>query len=98
MAKIILNNEEFNFLGYNRNTYFTGDSMSSTAYITTMSGDNLNSKLQSLAQDSIESIVIKMEDNTIIYSLDNINAKINSIDESYNGVDAVNTNLNLQFN
>lgn len=98
MAKIILNNEEFNFLGYNRNTYFTGDSMNSTAYITTMSGDNLNSKLQSLAQNSIESIVIKMEDNTVIYSLNNIDAKINSIDESYNGIDAVNTNLNIQFN
>lgn len=98
MAKIILNDEEFSFQGYNRNTYFNEDSMNSNAYISTLRGPNLASRLQALAESTITSISIKKEDETVIYSLTNISAKINSIDESYNGDDAINTNLNIQFN
>ncbi len=97
MAKIILNNDEFDFLGYNRNIYLNGEDIVSTGYISSISGDNLDSKLNILMQETIESIIIK-KDNDIIYSINNLNAKIVSIDESYNGDDAINTNLNLQFN
>ena len=98
MAKIVLNNEEFGFQGYNRNTYFNGENITSTGYITGLSGSDLPARLEALAESALTSIIIKKEDNTVIYSLTNLNAKINSIDENYNGIDAVLTSLNLQFN
>lgn len=98
MSTITLNNEEFNFTSYNRNTYFSADSMSSSGYIGGLEGANLATRLQALAQTSITSITIKKEDETVIYSLQDIDAHITNIDESYNGIDMVITNLNLQFN
>lgn len=98
MAKIILNNEEFDFQGYNRNTYFNGDSITSTGYVNGLTGTNLAQRLYALAEEPLTSIAIKKDDDTVIYTLANLNAKVNSIDENYNGIDAVLTNLNLQFN
>lgn len=96
MAKIILNNEEFNFLGYNRNTYFNGDTIQSNAYISALDGENLPTRLQTLAEDTITSIKIKVNDE-IIYNLTNLDAKISNFDEAFNGSDAVNTNVNINF-
>ena len=98
MAKIILNNEEFDFQGYSRNTYFNEDTMSGTGYISGVSGSNLATRIQALAFQPITSITIKKSDDTVIYSLENIDVKIQSVDEAYNGVDMVITNLNLIFN
>ena len=96
MAKIILNNEEFDFQGYNRNTYFNNENLSSNAYISGLNGENLNARLVALAQTTIGSLIIKNDDK-VIYSLENIHAKVMNIDENFNGTDMININLNLQF-
>lgn len=98
MAKIILNNEEFNFDGYTRNAYFnTGTENNNNVYINNIRGNNLNTRLQELLENDITSIAIKVDDQ-IIYTLSDIHAKIYSMDEAYNGVNAVTTNINIQFN
>ena len=97
MAKIILNNEEFDFSGYNRSIYFSDENMTSNGYISNLRGTNVTNRLSDLAQETITSITIK-KDNDVIYELDDIDAKINTMDESYNGDDAVITNVNIQFN
>lgn len=97
MAKIILNEQEFDFDGYTRNTYFNDDSISSSGYIGNIQGANVANALAGLGEDGITSISIKVGEN-VIYNLTNINAHITSIDESFNGVDKVNTNINLLFN
>jgi len=46
MAKIILNNEEFNFDGYTRNAYFnTETENNNNVYINNIRGNNLNTRL-----------------------------------------------------
>lgn len=99
MAKIILNDEEFAFSGYSRTTYFNADeTISSSGYIGDLRGNNLATRISALAQEPITFLSIEKDDGTEIYTLNNINAKINSMDESYNGTDMIMTNLNLQFN
>lgn len=97
MAKIIFNNEEFQFGGYNRNIYFSNDTITSTGYVNMITGENVANRLQELMNDPITSIAIKKDDDTIIYSLDNLQAQITNIDESFNGNDQVVTNLGLKF-
>ena len=97
MAKIILNEQEFDFDGYSRNTYFNDNTISSTGYIGNIQGANAANALAELGEDTITSISIKVDED-IIYNLTDIDARITSIDESFNGVDRVNTNINLQFN
>lgn len=97
MAKIILNNEEFDFNGYNRNTYFHDDSISSTAYISDLRSIDLANRLKTLSQTTITSLQITVN-NEVIYNLADIDAKMTSMDEAFNGVDTINTNVNLQFN
>ena len=98
MAKIIINDIEFDFTGYSRSTYFSEDSINSNGYVGGLNAEGLNEKLEALAQTSITSISIKRDDDTVIYSIENLDAKIISIEESYNGMDSMNTNINLQFN
>ena len=97
MAKIILNSTEFNFDGYSRNTYFSENSINSTAYINNLRCPDLANVLNALSEEPITSIEIEVDDEPI-YTLSNINAHVNSMEESFNGVDRVNVNLNLQFN
>lgn len=97
MAKIIFNNEEFQFGGYNRNIYFSNDTITSTGYVNMITGTNVANRLQELMNDPITSIVIKKDDDTVIYSLDNLQAQITNIDENFNGNDQVVTNLGLKF-
>ena len=97
MAKIVLNEQAFDFDSYTRNTYFNGESITSSAYIGNMRGADLANTLAELGTEAITSISITVNDEPI-YTLSNINAHINSMDESFNGVDQINTNLNLQFN
>lgn len=97
MAKIILNENEFDFDSYTRNTYFNENSISSTAYIGKIHGADLANTLAELGTEAITSISITVNDEPI-YTLSNIDAHITSMDESFNGVDQIHTNLNLQFN
>ena len=96
MSTVILNSNEFEFSYYNRNTYFNETGLSSTATISGLKGTNVADTLTSLAEDTISLIQIK-KDNNIIYSLEDINAKIQSFDESYDG-NNFNVNLNINFN
>lgn len=99
MAKIILNNEEFIFINYNRNTYFSEEEITSNGYINGIGGENARSRLDTLGQETITSITIKNNYNITIYSLENIEAKIVNIDESYaDGQDGVTISLNIKFN
>lgn len=102
MAKIILNNEEFNFDGYTRNTFFGTDAINkefitSNAYITGLKGENLITRLNALSSTSITSLQIVVA-GEVIYTLSDITARFTSMDESFNGIDTINVNLNIQFN
>ena len=102
MAKIILNNEEFNFDGYTRNTFFGADaaneeSLTSNAYITGLKGENLITRLNALSYTPITSLQIVVG-REVIYALSDITARFTSMDESFNGNDAMNVNLNIKFN
>lgn len=98
MAKIILNNEEFDFTNYNRTTYFSENTITGNGYIGGLKGTDLTTRLETLARNPITSLSIKTDDSRVIYSLNNINATINNMDENYDGVSDVNIGLNIQFN
>lgn len=98
MAKIILNNEEFNFSDYSRNIQFDNGVPKGSGQIGYLTGADVSERLIPFGNTTITSIIIKKDDNTIIYSLEDIEAKITSIDEVFNGFDEVYTNLIFQFN
>ncbi len=93
MNTIKFNNTEFELESYNRNTYFGGENMTSNAscgIITT----NIAS-INSLAESTITSLQI-YHNEQLIYDLQNINAKIDSISE-YLNTDRINITLNVTF-
>lgn len=94
MAKIKLNDTQFNLLGYSKNTYFNQESISSNATCNVSLADI--DVLNELAEDTITSIQIYNNENTLIYNLDNINARIESLNEYLNG-DRIDINVNLIF-
>lgn len=93
MTKIILNNVEFQLEAYNRNTYFNGNTMSSNASISIGQGDI--DALCTLGKTIITSLEIQINDETI-YTLNNIHAKINELNEYFNG-ERISTNMSLTF-
>lgn len=99
MATIILNGEEeFTFSDYSRYINFEMQTISDTATINNIQGENVGSRLYELAQGTITSLQIKNNDR-IIYTLDNLNGTITNLYEGYGGnSDSVTANLNLKFN
>lgn len=96
MATMIFNDTlEFEFNDYSRNTYFNGNSITSEGYINGILGANISTELDDFANVPITSIQIKKEDE-IVYSLQDINATLASINEGYNGSN-VYTNITLRF-
>lgn len=93
MSTIIINDTEFEFENYNRNTTYTDKGIVSDAYISTIKNTNTLNDIQTLAQEQITSIKIK-RDGEIIYELADLNAMIQSIDESYDGT-RVNFNVHI---
>ena len=92
MSTIILNETELEFQGYNRHTYYdANDGVISNAYINMINGENTLASITALTKEIITSIKIK-KDNEIIYELSNLNAQIQSSDESYDG-NYVNINI-----
>ena len=59
-------------------------------------GENALASITALAEETITSIKIK-KDNEIIYELSNLDAQIQSSDESYDG-NYVNINIQINFN
>ena len=82
MNKIKLNNVEVELESYNKTTYFSEHAMNSNANCVVITNDV--TALHTLAETVITSIQIK-SDETIIYDLQNINGKIDNINEYLNG-------------
>ena len=93
MNKIKFNNTEFEVESYNKSTYFNSESMSSNANCTLLT--NNITGLNALAEESITSIQIT-HDNELIYDLQNINARIDNINEYLNG-DRIGITIGLTF-
>ena len=93
MNIIKLNDAEFQVESYNKTTTFSGENISSSAYCQ-VNTDNINT-LNELAADPITSIQI-LHDGDLIYNLQNINAKIDNINESLS-MDRIFINVNLTF-
>jgi len=97
MATMIFNESlEFEFGDYSRNTYFGGETISSDGYVNNIQGANIAAELEDFANEPITSIQIK-KDNEVIYNLTDIDARLTSINEGYNG-DRMYTNIVLHFN
>lgn len=95
MKTIKFNNVEFNLDSYSRSTSFMTDTIISTGYCALSNVDNM-SDLKSVAQEDITSLQIYCDEN-LIYSLEDINLHIDSINE-YLQEDKMIVNLNLTFN
>ena len=93
MTVLKLNNTEFELVAFNRNTYFSENSISSTANCDINLSDV--SSLEALIDTTITSFQIKYENN-VIYDLTDISAKITSISE-YLNTDHISTNIGLTF-
>ncbi len=93
MNKIKFNNTEFEVLNYSKNTYFNEGSMSSNASCAIKTDDVSN--LHTFGLTPITSIEIT-HDDTVIYTLDNIHARVSNIGE-YLETDHININIDLIF-
>ena len=93
MNTIKLNEVEMQVDGYNKNTYLSGDTITSNASCSVRT--NNITALNELMTTPIESIQI-YHDNTLIYDLDDINARVDNINE-YLNEDHMNINVNLTF-
>ena len=95
MTKIVINNNEFDVLSFNRNTYVNEDQVFSNASIIFAANDTPVSNLHALVGNSITSLKLKKNDE-IIYDAGEINATITSLNESLMG-DEININANIEF-
>ena len=82
MNIIKINNIEFEVEGYNKNTYFSGGTVTSNGNMTIRVSDMTT--LNELAEDTIDTIQI-YHDNEQVYNLQDADAKIDSINEYFNG-------------
>ena len=93
MNKIKFNNVELTLVGYSRTTYFNGENISSNGSCNVITDDI--TELNELAQDTITSLQI-YSDNELIYNLQDINAKIDNINE-YLDEDHISISISLTF-
>lgn len=93
MNKIKLNNHEFEVENYNRTLQSVNSEIASNGYCTVWLTDDFD--IASLMQETITSVQI-YHDESLIYDLDNLNAKIYSANEYLNG-DHMVISLNLNF-
>ena len=93
MNTIKLNNVEFEIVGYSRSTYFSGDKMTSTANCVFREADA--NTINNLLGTEITSLQIYYND-TLIYDLQNISAKLDTINE-YLNVEHMDISVNLTF-
>ena len=95
MNKIKLNQLEIEVESYNKNTYFSNGTISSSGSCSVNTNDM--TALTELAKNSINTIQIYNNDDVLIYDLQNANANIDNIGEYLNG-DRMNININFTFN
>lgn len=94
MNIIKFNNVEFEVIGYNKNTYFSDDIITSSASCQIIVTDM--DVLNNLANTAITSLQI-LHDGNIIYNLSDISAHIENISE-YLNVDKMDISVGLRFN
>lgn len=94
MNIIKFNNVEFEVIGYNKNTYFSDDTITSSASCQIIVADM--DVLNNLANTAITSLQI-LHDGNIIYNLSDITAHIDNISE-YLNVDKMDISVVLRFN
>lgn len=94
MNTIKINNLELTVESYNKSTYFNGQTIASNATCNVITSDI--AALHELMEEEITSIQIFYE-GTLIYNLQNITARIESINE-YLNTDRMNININFNFN
>ena len=95
MKTLILNNEEFEITSFNKYTSIQRDSIRSNASINMADNSDYN-RLYAMGEDIITSLVIKNGETTI-YSLSNISAKIDSMNEIMED-DIIRLVINIDFN
>lgn len=95
MKTLILNNEEFEITSFNKYTSIQRDSVRSNATINMASNTDYD-RLYAMGDDTITSLVIKNGEKTI-YSLSNISARIESMNEIMED-DDVRLVVNIDFN
>ena len=93
MNTIKLNNTEIPVTNYSKTTTFSEDTINSYAY--TMVNASDMAALEALAATPITSLQI-YHDGTLVYDLGEINARIDSINDSLSD-DRVYTNINMTF-
>ena len=94
MNIIKFNNTEFELESYNRNTYFNGETISSSAGCGIIAANI--TEIDALAESTITSLQI-YHDNELIYDLQNIDAHVSSVSE-YLNTDRINITINIEFN
>lgn len=93
MNIIKFNDVEFEVISYNKNTFFSDDTISSSASCQIIVADM--DTLNNLVNTAITSLQI-LHDGNIIYNLSDINAHIENISE-YLNVDRMDINVSLRF-
>ena len=93
MNKIKFNNIELEVESYNKNTYLSEDAIVSNAGCQVILTDM--TLVKTLMQENINSIQI-YHDDTLIYNLTNIHARVESVSE-YLNVERMNINISLTF-
>lgn len=98
VKKLILNeNYEFIIQSFNRNTYNQDGRLVSTIYVALANPTSqILEQLRALAMYTIEDLVIKVDDETV-YQLQDIEARINSIEESLGDDGVMRTSFTMTF-
>ena len=98
VKKLILNeNYEFIIQSFNRNTYNQDGRLVSTVYVVLANPTSqILEQLRALAMYTIEDLTIKVDDETV-YQLQDIEARINSIEESLGDDGVMRTSFNMTF-
>lgn len=98
VKKLILNeNYEFVIQSFNRNTYNQDGRLVSTIYVVLANPTSqILEQLRALAMYTIEDLVINVDDDSV-YELHNIDARINSIEESLGDDGVMRTSFTMTF-
>lgn len=94
MTTIKFNDNAWEVASYSKNTYFNGETITSNASCG-LKVTNTN-ELQAMAPEPITTIKI-LKDDTVIYDLEDIDARIENINE-YLDTDHMSVTVNLIFN
>ena len=98
VKKLILNeNYEFLIQSFSRNTYNQDGRLVSSVYVSLANPTSqVLERLRSLAMYTIEDLAINVDDESV-YQLDNIEARINSIEESLGDDGVMRTSFTMTF-